>query len=84
MPRIDITPINKSKKTTRKPILGRDARRVYTNRFKLGTALIVLKGLKILNVLSDLRFGTAGKNDIIPTPTTIKSRMFHMFLRYEF
>jgi hypothetical protein len=76
--------MKKSRNTTRKPILGRDIRSVDTNLFKLGTALIVLRGLNILKVLSDLRFGTPGKNDMIPITTTIKSRTFHAVLRYDF
>ena len=62
---------------------GRDLRSVTTSRFMLGTALILLKGLKSLIFLIDFRFGTVGINEIRPTITTIKSRMFHGSLKYE-
>ncbi len=62
-------------------MFGRDLSNVATNLFMLGTALILLSGLKSLIFLIDLRFGTLGKRDITPTITTMKSNMFHGSLR---
>jgi hypothetical protein len=47
----------------------------------LGTALILLKGLKRRMFLIDFRFGTIGSKEIRPIITTIKSRMFQGSLR---
>lgn len=50
----------------------------------LGTALMLLRGLRILIVLRALRFGTEGIKDIKPMITTIKSRAFQGSLMYDF
>lgn len=62
---------------------GKDFRSVTTSLFMLGTAFILRKGLKSLIFLIALRLGTVGINEIRPTMTTIKSRMFHGSLKYE-
>lgn len=71
------TVIKKNMKETRYPICGKDISKVATSLFMLGTAFILLRGLKTLIVLNDLRLGTFGMRDIIPMITTIKSRTFH-------
>jgi hypothetical protein len=36
------------------------------------------------NTRRDFRFGTSGIKEISPTITTVKSKMFHPSLRYDF
>lgn len=58
MPRIANTDMKNIKKETRYPIYGSESKSVLTSRFMLGTALMLLRGLKTLMVLRDFRFGT--------------------------
>jgi len=56
-------------------------RRVATSRFIDGTALILLKGLNILSILSDFKFGKSGMSEMIPITTTTKSMTFQGSLK---
>lgn len=84
MPNIPNSKKMKNKKTTTDPSSGSEINNVDTRRLILGIALIDLSGLKTLNVLSALKFGTLGTRSIIPTMATMKSKTFHASLRYEF
>jgi hypothetical protein len=69
------------RKISRYPILGRDFNSVETSLFMLGTAFILLNGLKSRIFLILLRFGTDGIREIRPTHTVRKSRIFHGSLK---
>ena len=71
---------NNSKDATY-PILGKDLISVATCLFMLGTAFMLLNGLKIRITLNDFKFGTSGIKEMRPIMTTTKSRMFHPSLR---
>ena len=73
----------KSKNITTEPSFGIDASKVDTSILMLGIALIERKGLRTLKTLRDFALGTFGKNSIMETSTTHKSRTFQPSLMYE-
>ena len=62
IPRIANTKIKNIIIETKYPMEGRDMRRVVTNLFIEGTALIVLRGLKTLKTLIAFKLGTFGRS----------------------
>ena len=68
--------IKKRTNITRYPIYGRDKSSVLVSLLRLGTILILLRGLRTLRVLRDLRLGTEGISWIMPTITIEKSKTF--------
>jgi hypothetical protein len=62
---------------------GREMISACTYFLILGTAFMLLNGLKTLRVLSALKFILPPRKDISPVRTTKKSIIFHPSLRYE-